>query len=75
MGERVDAALADFLRLSSLVPKSPAAAWGIAECYRLKKNKTEALKHYRKFLDVAPPDNPDRPLAEQRIKVLKSGGF
>jgi tetratricopeptide (TPR) repeat protein len=72
---RVDAALADFLQLASILPKSPAAAWGIAECYRLKKNKTEALKYYTKFLEVAPPGNPDRPLAEQRIKVLKSGGF
>ena len=72
---RVDTALSDFLLVSSIAPKNYTAFWGIAECYRLKKNKTEALKYYEKFLEAAPPDHPDGPLGKQRIKLLKSGGF
>ena len=72
---RVTAALADFLQVSSSDAKNHTAFWGIGECYRLKRNKSQAIIYYQKFIDAAPPGDPDVPLARQRIKVLKSGGF
>jgi tetratricopeptide (TPR) repeat protein len=71
----LDAALADFLQLSVVAPKAYSAFWGIGECYRLKKNKNEALRFYERFLKEAPPNDPDLPLARQRIQLLKSGKF
>jgi tetratricopeptide (TPR) repeat protein len=71
----LDAALADFLQLSAVAPNAPSAFWGIAESYRLNKNKNEALRYYDKFLEAAPPGDPDVPLARQRIQLLRSGRF
>jgi tetratricopeptide (TPR) repeat protein len=72
---RVSVALADLLQVSSIAPEKYTAFWGIGECYRLKKNKAQAIIYYRKFIDAAAPDEPDVPLARQRIKVLREGGF
>ncbi|MEY2410180.1 MAG: hypothetical protein QOF48_2850 [Verrucomicrobiota bacterium] len=72
---RVDSALADFLQVTSLAPKNYTAWWGVGECYRLKRLRTQAIKAYQTFLEGAPAGHPDRRLAEQRIKLLKSGGL
>ncbi len=69
----LDAALADFLQLSIVAPGAASAYVNIAECYRLKKNKHEALRFYEKFLEAAPKNDPEIPLARQRIQNLKSG--
>lgn len=71
----LDAALADFLQLSVVAPKAYSAFWGIAECYRLKKNKNEAIRFYERFLKESPAGDPDRPLAAARIAKIKAGSF
>jgi len=71
--DRISMALADFLQVSSIDPKKYAAFWGIGECYRLKRNKSQAIIYYRKFIDAAPQDDPDVPLARRRIKELRDG--
>jgi tetratricopeptide (TPR) repeat protein len=71
--DRISAALADFLQVASIDPKKYTAFWGIGECYRLKRNKSQAIIYYRKFIDAAPQDDPDVPLARQRIKSLRDG--
>lgn len=71
---RLDAALTDYRQVESLVPRSYQAYYGLGECYRLKGMKDEAIRYFKKYLDAAPPGVPDRPLVEQRLLELKSGG-
>ena len=71
---RLDAALADYRVVESLVPSSHHVYYGLGECFRLKGNKMEAVRYYKKYLETAPVGIPERRIIEQRIRDLKTGG-
>lgn len=71
---RLDAALADYRTVESLLPNSYHVYYGLGECYRLKGAKVEAIRYYKKYLESAPRGIPERRIIEQRIRDLESGG-
>ncbi len=71
---RLDAALADYRTVESLLPSSYHVYYGLGECYRLKGAKVEAIRYYKKYLESAPRGIPERRIIEQRIRDLESGG-
>ena len=71
---RLDAALADYRTVESLLPNSHHVYYGLGECYRLKGAKVEAIRYFKKYLEAAPPGIPERRVIEQRLIELKSSG-
>jgi len=72
---QVDAALQDYQLLESVTPKAYYVYFGLGQCYRLKKSRVEALKYYRKYLETAPRNIPERRVVEDYIRKLESGNF
>ena len=68
--EEADAAVASFNRALRLVPRFSDAHLGIAEAYRIKGMKRDAIKHYREYLDIL-PDGPEAPVAKRMIEQLQ----
>jgi tetratricopeptide (TPR) repeat protein len=71
---RLDAALADYRTVESLLPNYYHVYYGLGECYRLKGAKQEAIRYYKKYLETAPRGTPQRRIIERRIRELESGG-
>jgi len=62
-------ALRELLVGYSLVPK-PQFLLNIGQCYRRLDDPAKARAMYKKFLDTAPPDDPDRGQVEELIGQL-----
>lgn len=71
---KLDDAQTDYEALQNALPRpSHAVAYGLGEiAFRQKKVRT-ALRHYNKFLELAPVGVPETEQVRQRIKQLKSG--
>jgi hypothetical protein len=51
----------------------PAFLFNIGQCYRKMGSNAEALDFFRQYLKKAPPDDPNRPSVEARIRNIQSG--
>src|SRR5450631_212747 len=51
----------------------PAFLFNIGQCYRKLDKNAEALDFFQQFLKKSPPDDPNRPLVEARIRNIQSG--
>ena len=70
---RLDEAIRDYIVLESILPRDTYnIRFGLAEAYRLKKNRKEALRYYREYLKVAPKTLPERRAVLDRIKELEA---
>lgn len=63
------AATATFRRVLQLNERFSPAHMGLAEAYRLRDMKRDALEHYRRYLELV-PNGPDAPVAKRMIKEL-----
>jgi len=66
-------AIDTFRHALDLAPSYGPALFGIAESYRARGDKTQALSAYRQYLSVS-PGGADAPAARRQIKDLESGG-
>jgi tetratricopeptide (TPR) repeat protein len=63
-------ARAEFEKAYQIQPK-PLLLFNIASTYRRENNAKTALAYYRKFLEVAPKDHPQRRQADEAVAVLE----
>jgi hypothetical protein len=68
---RFDEAIASFEHAYALDPE-PILLFNIAQAYRRLGNTEQALHHYRRYHDSAPPNAPDQADAERRIVELEA---
>lgn len=68
--EAWDAAIANFGRALTLVPRFSDAHFGIAQAYQAKGQKLNAVKHYRAYLDLV-PDGEDAEVAKRALTELQ----
>jgi len=67
--EQYDEAVAEFKTALESAPRLTDAHMGLAEAYRGKGMKRDAIKHYQAYLDVL-PDGPDAAIAKRMIQQL-----
>jgi len=67
--ENYPAARAEFEKAYQ-IHSEPQLLFNIASTYRREGDKKTSVEWYKKFLDVAPVDNPRRQLAEETIQTL-----
>ncbi len=68
--EQVGSAIATFNRVLSRSPKYAEAYMGLAEAHNLRGMKSDAIKNYRRYLDLE-PYGPESEAARQMIKALQ----
>jgi predicted Zn finger-like uncharacterized protein len=68
--EQFDAAIANFSRALTLVPRFSDAHFGIAEAFRAKGQKKDAIKHYKAYLDIV-PEGEDAESAKKALSELQ----
>ena len=56
--------------VATLTPEDPAVYMAMADSYRDTDRKPQAVAAYRKFLEVAKPDDMMRPVAQRFIELL-----
>jgi predicted Zn finger-like uncharacterized protein len=67
--EQADAAIATFKQVLTKAPRFSDAHIGIAEAYRAKGQKRDAIKHYQDYLSIM-PNGEDADLARRMLKDL-----
>ncbi|MBI5511250.1 MAG: zinc-ribbon domain-containing protein [Deltaproteobacteria bacterium] len=67
--EQPDAAVATFKQVLANAPKLSDAHMGIAEAYRLKGSRRDAIKHFQEYLNIM-PNGPDAEVARRALKDL-----
>ncbi len=65
-------AISSFKRALTLAPRLTDAHMGLAEAYRMKGMKRDAIKHYREYLDIL-PSGPEAQVARRMIEQLSQG--
>ncbi len=68
--ENTSAAIARFQQVIQRAPRFSDAHMGLAEAYNLRGQKSQAIKHYKKYLDIL-PSGPEASVARRMIKELK----
>ena len=63
-------ALTKLEAVATLTPEDPAVYMAMADSYRDTDRKPQAVAAYRKFLEVAKPDDMMRPVAQRFIELL-----
>jgi tetratricopeptide (TPR) repeat protein len=67
--ENSGAAISSFKQALRYAPRMSDAHIGLAEAYRMKGDKVNAIKHYKRYLDIM-PTGPEAPVARRMIKML-----
>lgn len=67
--ENAAAAIETLKEALRIAPKYVDAHMGLAEAYRLRNMKRDAIKHYRAYLDIM-PDGPEAAVAKRMIEQL-----
>jgi len=67
--EQPDPAIASFNQVLAKAPRFSDAHMGIAEAYRAKGSKRDAVKHYQEYLNIM-PNGDDAELARRMLKEL-----
>lgn len=67
--EKLAPAMASFERAILVAPNSADAHMGLAEAYKGRNMKRDAVKHYRRYLELA-PEGPDAPVAKRMLTEL-----
>src|ERR1017187_4960718 len=63
----------DEYKAAYLAKPDPAFLFNVGQCYRKLGELDQALEFYREYLKKAPPDDPNRPNVEARIRNTDSG--
>lgn len=63
-------AVESFKDALKLAPRFTDAMMGLAEAYRLKGMKRDAIKYYQQYLDIL-PDGPEAPVAKRMLETLQ----
>lgn len=71
--ENAAAAIETLKEALRIAPKYVDAHMGLAEAYRLRNMKRDAIKHYRAYLDIM-PDGPEAAVAQRMIEQLGGEG-
>ncbi|MFM1769500.1 MAG: Tetratricopeptide repeat [Verrucomicrobiota bacterium] len=71
----VEAALGDYRELEATQSSSPYVLYGLAECYRLKKMRTEALRYYGRCQKLFRAGTPERRSIDETIDRIKAGSW
>ena len=68
--EKHDAAIATFEQALEHAPRSADGHMGLAEAFKAKNMKRDAVKHYREYLDIS-PEGPESAVAKRMLEELK----
>jgi tetratricopeptide (TPR) repeat protein len=63
----------DEYKAAYLSKPDPAFLFNIGQCYRRLGKQAQALEFYKEYLKKAPPDDPNRPNVEARIRDTDTG--
>jgi hypothetical protein len=63
----------DEYKAAYLAKPDPAFLFNVGQCYRKLGKPDQALEFYREYLKKAPPDDPNRPNVEARIRSTDTG--
>ena len=63
----------DEYKAAYLSKPDPAFLFNVGQCYRRLGRQAQALEFYKEFLKKAPPDDPNRPNVENRVREMESG--
>jgi hypothetical protein len=63
----------DEYKAAYLAKPDPAFLFNVGQCYRKLGKLDQALEFYREYLKKAPPDDPNRPNVEARIRNTDTG--
>jgi tetratricopeptide (TPR) repeat protein len=63
----------DEYKAAYLSKPDPAFLFNIGQCYRKLGKHAQALEFYREYLKKAPPDDPNLPNVEARVREMESG--
>jgi len=69
----LDAAEKDYNELKRMAPDSHVVFFGLGEVASARKDKSAAISHYEKFLELAPAGSPEVVVVEKKLKELKGG--
>jgi hypothetical protein len=63
----------DEYKAAYLSKPDPAFLFNIGQCYRKLGKPAQALEFYKEYLKKAPPDDPNLPSVEARVREMESG--